>query len=165
MLAKSVVLTYLNNGRQISILEGKLISAKVISYHFWSNRARTLHSHHLLLHWLFPLRVGNLSTLPRGHAFTPGQIRWSTGPSLLPFPFCLLSPRHMLFLLSDFIQGKPFLGKNTYFLNHNQSDFLRCTPQKISHLLVQTPSQLDNHIFSRHKHTHLTEILMALSFD
>ena len=97
MLAKSVVLTYLNNGRQINILEGKLISAKVISYHFWSNRARTLLTSPFASK-LLPLRAGHLSTLPQGHASIPGQIRWFTGPSLLTFPLCLLSPCHMLFL-------------------------------------------------------------------
>ena len=93
-------------GKKIKILEGKLISAKVISYHFWSNRARTLLTSSVYTD-SSPLRAGNLSTLPQEHAFIPGQIRWFTGPSLLHFPFCLLSPCHMLFLLSDFIQGKP----------------------------------------------------------
>ena len=82
--AKSVVLTYLNNGRQISILEGKLIFAKVISYHFWSNRARTLLTSPFASK-LLPLRAGHLSTLPQGHASIPGQIRWFTGPPPSPF--------------------------------------------------------------------------------
>ena len=105
MLAKSVVLTYLNNGRQISILEGKLISAKVISYHFWSNRARTLLTSPFASK-LLPLRAGHLSTLPQGHASIPGQIRWFTGPSLLSFLFAL-SMSCAISLFSDFIQGKP----------------------------------------------------------
>ena len=81
-------------------------SCKIISYNFWSNRARTLLTSPFASK-LLPLKAGRLSTLPQEHAFIPGQIRWFTGPSLLPFPFCLLSPCHMLFLLSDFIQGKP----------------------------------------------------------
>ena len=81
-------------------------SCKIISYNFWSNRARTLLTSPFASK-LLPLRAGHLSTLPQGHASIPGQIRWFTGPSLLTFPLCLLSPCHMLFLLSDFIQGKP----------------------------------------------------------
>ena len=72
-------------------------SCKIISYHLWSNRARTLLTSSVYTD-SSPLRAGNLSTLPQEHAFIPGQIRWFTGPSLLTFPFCLLSPCHMLFL-------------------------------------------------------------------
>ena len=125
MLAKSVVLTYLNNGRQISILEGKLISAKVISYHFWSNRARTLLTSPFASK-LLPLRAGHLSTLPQGHASIPGQIRWFTGPSPLSFLFAL-PMSHAISPFWLYTGETTFLGKSTHFLNRNRSDFLRCT--------------------------------------
>ena len=51
-----------------------IIFAKVISYHFWSNRARTLLTSPFASK-LLPLKAGRLSTLPQEHAFIPGQIR------------------------------------------------------------------------------------------
>ena len=167
MLAKSVVLTYLNNGRQISILEGKVISAKVISYHFWSNRARTLHPHHLLLRCPLPLRVGNPSTLPQEHAFIPGQIRWFTGPSLLTFPLCLLSPCHMLFLFSDFIQGKPhFWAKAPIFWTKVDRIFYVAYHGGNCPSFSANPPQLGDHIFRyKYAQTHFTKTLIGLSFD
>ena len=108
--------------------------------------------HHLLhpnsCHW----EPGVMPTLPQGHAFTSGQIRSSTGPSLPPFPFCLLSPCHVLFLFSDFIQGKPhFWVKLPIFWTKINRIFYVAHHRKIVHLLVQTPSQLDNHI-PKYKH-------------
>ena len=115
-------------GKKIKILEGKLISAKVISYHFWSNRARTLLTSSVYTD-SSPLRAGNLSTLPQEHAFIPGQIRWFTGPSPLSFLFAL----PMSHAISPFwlYTGKvTFLGESTHFLNQNRSDFLHCTPSE-----------------------------------
>ena len=140
-----------------------IIFAKVISYHFWSNRARTLLTSPFASK-LLPLRAGHLSTLPQGHASIPGQIRWFTGPSLLSFLFAL-SMSCAISLFSDFIQGKPpfWVKAPIYWIKTNRVFYIAHL-QKISHLLVQTPSQLDDHI-SRYKHIHLAEILMALSFD
>ena len=138
-------------------------SCKIISYHFWSNRARTLLTSPFAFK-LLPLKAGRLSTLPQGHASIPGQIRWFTGPS--PLSFLLALPASHA--ISPFWL---YTGKSHFWVKVPIS-WIKIAPpfyiahlQKISHLLVQTPSQLDDHIFSRYKHTHFTEILMALSFD
>ena len=86
-----------------------IIFAKTIPYHFGGNRTRTLLTSPFTSK-LLPLRARNHIHSSIGTCFDPCQIRWFTGPSLPPFPFCLLSPCHMLFLFSDFIQGKSHFG-------------------------------------------------------
>ena len=99
-----------------------------------------------------------MSTLPQEYALTR-YIRAFTEPSLPHFPFGslwnALSISHAISLFSDFIQGKPFLGKSTYFLNQNQSDFFtlhtfgklrifRCKPH-LNWVIISS---------SRYKHAH-----------
>ena len=140
-------------------------SCKIISYHLWSNRARTLltpsfttlilpiesresiHSStgtclyswsNSMIHWAFPSPLSFLLALPASHAISPFWLY--TGKS------------HF------------WVKVSISWIKTNRA-FYVAHLQKIAHLLVQTPSQLGDHIFPRYKHIHLTEILMTLSFD
>ena len=74
------------------------------SISFGGNRARTL-----LTSSFTTLTLAIESR--ESHHFPTGTCSYSWSNSMIhwgfPFPFCLLSPCHMLFLFFDFIQGKP----------------------------------------------------------
>ena len=89
-------------------------SCKIISYYFWSNRARTLLTSPFASK-LLPLKAGRLSTLPQEHAFIPGQIRWFTGPSLPPFLFACSPHVTCYFSFLTLYRGNHFLVKLPIF--------------------------------------------------
>ena len=108
-----------------------IIFAKVISYHFWSNRARTLRPHHLLLHWLFPIESRESIHSSTGtclYSWPNSMTHW-TFPSPLSFLLALpMSHAISIFWL--------YTGEITVWVKVPISwtkiyrVFLRCTPRE-----------------------------------
>ena len=106
-------------------------SCKVISYHFSSNRARTLLTHIIFYytdscHWesgIYPLFHRNMPLF---------LVKFDDSLDL-PFPpflFACSSHVKCYFYFLTLYRGNHIFGKSTYFLNQNRSDFLRCTPSE-----------------------------------